>query len=150
MAPGGTGPGPRRRPAARRVFGAGAAAGLAAAVLAGCGASAVRVDGARQAVRVFEAALASHDYAAACAVLAPVTRSQLEQDEKQPCAQALGGQELPVSAAIGTPEVYGRQALVRAGGETLFLSQFTGGWRVVAAGCTPQGEAPYRCLVKGG
>ncbi|MFB7172425.1 hypothetical protein ACFCYM_16585 [Streptomyces sp. NPDC056254] len=55
-----------------------------------------------------------------------------------------------MSAALGTTEVYGRMALVRAEGDALFLSLFTGGWRVVAAGCTPRGDAPYRCLVKGG
>lgn len=149
----GSGSRPRPGPGGRSVLGAAVSAGLAglaAALLTGCGASAVRVDGARDAVRVFEGALASRDYAAACALLAPQTRGRLEQDEKQRCAQALGSQELPVSAAIGTPEVYGRQALVRAGEETLFLSPFTGGWRVVAAGCTPQGDEPYRCLLKGG
>ncbi|MFJ6793160.1 hypothetical protein [Streptomyces sp. NPDC091268] len=122
-----------------------------AVVLAtGCGAPAARVDGARDAGRVFEQALSAQDFPQACALLAPDTRAALEQDEKQPCAKALEGQELPVAAAVDDVEVYGRQALVRAGGETLFLSQFASGWQVVAAGCTPRGEEPYRCVVKGG
>ncbi|MEU6945165.1 hypothetical protein ABZ957_08000 [Streptomyces sp. NPDC046316] len=79
---------------------------------------------------------------AACGLPAPRTREQLPEDEKQRCSQALRGQQLPPGAPRGAVEVYGRQAAVRAGvsgGETLFLSQFTGGWKVVAAGCTPQG-----------
>ncbi|WP_234308363.1 hypothetical protein [Streptomyces sp. NRRL F-4428] len=110
----------------------------------------MRVDGARDAARAFEQALSLRDYTGACRLLAPATRAQLEQDGKQACARALGSEELPVSAALGATEVYGRMALVRAEGDTLFLSLFTGGWRVVAAGCTPRGGAPYQCLVKGG
>ncbi|MEU9145423.1 hypothetical protein [Streptomyces sp. NPDC048349] len=127
-----------------------ALAGMLAVFLTGCGASGARVDGARDAGRAFEQALASRHYGAACDLLAPETRAQLEEDEKQECAKALEGQELPVSGAVNGAEVYGRQALVRADGETLFLSLFTGGWRVVAAGCTPQEDKPYQCVVKGG
>ncbi|MCT4353890.1 hypothetical protein M5362_12205 [Streptomyces sp. Je 1-79] len=118
--------------------------------LSGCGASSARVDGAEDAGRAFEQALVSRDYRAACGLLAPETRKALAEGEKQACPEALEGQDLPASAAVRAAEVYGRQALVRAGGETLFLSQFAAGWRVVAAGCTPQGDKPYQCLVKGG
>ena len=34
-------------------------------------------------------------------------------------------------------------------GDTVFLLRFPDGWRVSAAGCTPQGEAPYDCEVQG-
>lgn len=141
-----------RRPlrAAPRTAGAGALVGVLGVLLSACGASGARVDGARDAGRAFEQALASRDYAAACDLLAPETRAQLEEDEEQACAKALEGQDLPVPGAVNGAEVYGRQALVHASGETLFLSRFTGGWRVVAAGCTPQGDKPYQCVVKGG
>ncbi|MFF4006839.1 hypothetical protein [Streptomyces sp. NPDC001717] len=46
-------------------------------------------------------------------------------------------------------EAYGRQALMRMSGDTLFLAQFTGGGKAVAAGCTPRPDKPYRCLLKG-
>ncbi|MFF3314661.1 hypothetical protein ACFYV5_04010 [Streptomyces sp. NPDC003035] len=150
---------PRRKPVspavpslrtALRTAGAGALAGVLGVLLSGCGASGARVDGARDAGRAFERALAARDYAAACRLLAPDTRTSLEENEKQACAQALEGQELPVSETVDGTEVYGRQALVRAGEETLFLSQFSPGWRVVAAGCTPQEDKPYQCVVKGG
>ncbi|MEU7011095.1 hypothetical protein [Streptomyces sp. NPDC046332] len=124
-----------------------------AGALTACGASAGRIDGARDAARAFQEAVAVGDYEAACGLLAPRTREQLLEDEKQRCSQALQGRQLPAGAPRGAVEVYGRQAAVRAGvsgGETLFLSQFTGGWKVVAAGCTPQGDRPYRCVVKGG
>lgn len=134
---------------------AGARTVLAAAALAllvsGCGASSVRLDGARDAGRRFERALTTRSFAAACELLAPETRGRLERDEGRGCDEALGEQRLPAGppgpAAV---RVYGRQAMVRLGDRTLFLSRFTGGWRVVAAGCTPQGERPHRCVVGGG
>ncbi|MFJ2474779.1 hypothetical protein ACIOWI_17520 [Streptomyces sp. NPDC087659] len=123
------------------------AAGL---LLCGCGASAARLNGARDAAARFEHALAARDYPAACRLLAPETREQVEEDEAKECAQALAGQDLSGGGTVRRTEVYGRQAMVRAGGQVLFLSQFAPGWRVVAAGCTPDGDRPYRCLVKGG
>lgn len=143
-------PGGRPRCAAPRAVGAVTLTGMLAVFLTGCGASGARVDGARDAARAFEQALASRQYGAACNLLAPETRERLEEDERQACAKAMEGQELPVSGAVNSAEVYGRQALVRADGETLFLSLFTGGWRVVAAGCMPQEDKPYQCVVKGG
>ncbi|MFJ7065765.1 hypothetical protein [Streptomyces sp. NPDC101115] len=123
----------------------------AAAVLAaGCGAPAARVDGARTAGEGFERALAAGDDEAACRLLAPATLEQLEQDEGKACAEALGGEELPKAGVVRATEVYGRQAVLRLDGDTLFLSQFDAGWRVVAAGCSPQGERPYQCVLKGG
>ncbi|MCB5164274.1 hypothetical protein LG634_05400 [Streptomyces bambusae] len=127
-----------------------ALAGAAAAVLlAGCGAPAGRRDGARDAGAAFERALAAADHRAACALLVPATRARLEQDESKPCPDALPGQHLPQGGAVRTTEVYGRQALLKLTADTLFLSQFRGGWKVAAAGCTPRGEQPYSCTVEG-
>ena len=56
------------------------------------------------------------------------------------------------ASAPGEPEidVYGRDAMVRWGGSTLFLARFDDGWRVTAAGCAPRGEdLPYDCAVEG-
>jgi hypothetical protein len=33
-------------------------------------------------------------------------------------------------------------------GDTLFLTRTAAGWKVAAAGCTPQGEAPYLCRLE--
>ncbi|WP_374772164.1 hypothetical protein OG756_02580 [Streptomyces sp. NBC_01310] len=139
------------RPATARAARAVLCAGGVAALLSGCGASAARVDGARAAGERFERALASGDHEAACRLLAPETSGQLEQDAGKACREALGAEELPTAGAVRTTEVYGRQAMLRLVGDTLFLSQFSGGWKVVAAGCTPQGEQqPYQCVLKGG
>ncbi|MFC9294590.1 hypothetical protein ACFTWH_13450 [Streptomyces sp. NPDC057011] len=127
-----------------------AAAGAMAAVLCGCGAPAPRLDGARQAAEAFEQALADADYTQACALLAPQTRQQLQEDRDKPCGPALHGEELPAAGPVRGTQVYGRQALLRLADDTLFLSQFDDGWKVVAAGCTPQGDQPYQCSLKGG
>lgn len=128
-----------------------AVAALAVAgLLCGCGAPASRLEGAGQAGRQFAQALADADYPRACALLAPRTRQQLEEDQHEPCVFALHGEELPAAGEVRGTDVYGRQALLRLRGDTLFLSQFDNGWKVVAAGCTPQGDKPYRCSLKGG
>jgi hypothetical protein len=33
--------------------------------------------------------------------------------------------------------------------DTVFLARFDGGWRVMAADCSPRAEQPYECQVKG-
>ncbi|MFI5982461.1 hypothetical protein ACIBEA_16465 [Streptomyces sp. NPDC051555] len=119
-------------------------------LIGGCGAPTARVDGARTAGDAFERALASGDGTSACGLLAPETLGQLEQDERKSCAVAIAAQGLPRAGAVRAIEVYGRQALLRLDGETLFLSQFAAGWKIVAAGCTPQRERPYKCALKGG
>jgi hypothetical protein len=45
--------------------------------------------------------------------------------------------------------VYGQWAQVRLTGDVVFLAAFPGGWRVVAAGCSPQGNRPYDCTLQG-
>jgi hypothetical protein len=47
-------------------------------------------------------------------------------------------------------DVYGRQARAVLASDTLFLSQFSDGWKIVAAGCEPRPGRPYQCSVKGG
>lgn len=120
------------------------------ALVTACGAPAARVEGARSAGEAFERALSAGDHEKACRLLAPETLRQLQEDERKPCAQVLGSEELPRAGQVHATEVYGRQAVLRLGGDTVFLSQFSGGWKVVAAGCTPQGEQPYQCKLKGG
>ncbi|MFJ6785754.1 hypothetical protein [Streptomyces yangpuensis] len=119
-------------------------------VLGGCGASAPRLDGARRAATAFEETLARADYNAACELLAPQTRQQLEQDSDKPCGPALADEKLPTADPVRTTQMYGRQALLQLDGDTLFLSQFDDGWKIVAAGCRPQPGKPYRCSLKGG
>jgi hypothetical protein len=47
-------------------------------------------------------------------------------------------------------DVYGQWAKVRLDDDTVFLAVFSDGWKVVAAGCQPQGDRPYDCTLQGG
>lgn len=128
-----------------------AGAVLIAALLSGCGASAAREGAASSAGGRFGAALAAGDYRAACELLAPETRDEVEEDAKGPCGPALRELGLPPSGPARGVDVYGRDALLRTAGDTVFLSQFDDGWKVTAAGCVPQSaDEPYRCSLKGG
>ncbi|MFH7599247.1 hypothetical protein WDV06_29735 [Streptomyces racemochromogenes] len=139
-----------RVPGARRALAVAlAVTGLLAVV--GCGAPGPREDDAVSAARAFEDALAAARYGQACALLAPQTRQQVA--DGQECAGALAKERLPAAPGAGPEppaEVYGRQAWVRLGGDTLFLSQFDEGWKIIAAGCTPRTDLPYDCKVKKG
>ncbi|WP_327323432.1 hypothetical protein OG735_13595 [Streptomyces sp. NBC_01210] len=98
---------------------------------------------------MFERAVHAGDNTAACELLAPGARSEVEESGQKPCAVALGEEQLPSGGAVRAVEVYGQQAMVTLERDTLFLSQFPGGWRVVAAGCWPEAGKPYQCQVKG-
>lgn len=95
----------------------------------------------------------THDLAAspsgACGLLAPQTLKELE-DSEGACPSSLPGLDLPRATAVRTTEVYAKDAIVRLDKDTLFLARFDQGWRVTAAGCTPHGDLPYDCTVKGG
>ena len=94
----------------------------------------------------FADALARHDSEAACALLTDSARHDTETFGRS-CAAQLAG--LPDPGAVEQVEVWGDAAQVRLAGDTVFLLRFPGGWRVSGAGCTPEGEAPYRCEVQG-
>ena len=55
-----------------------------------------------------------------------------------------------MGGAVRRTDVYGNQARAVLSSDTLFLSHFTSGWKVVAAGCEPRSEEPYECRIKGG
>jgi hypothetical protein len=122
-----------------------AAAGLAVtALLTGC--AGLEEDDVARAAATFE------DPAAAlgdrCALLAPATLAALESDESAPCADVIGQVALP-GGAVEAVEVWGGDAQVRLGGDTVFLTETPTGWRVTAAACEPRGELPYECQVEG-
>jgi hypothetical protein len=104
--------------------------------------------GAAQAASAFGAALGGGDTARVCQLLAPATRSLLEYQESQPCPQAIGQRKL-TSGALQGVEVWGGEAQARTSTDTWFLTRTGQGWRVAAAGCVAQGDAPYTCKVNG-
>lgn len=118
--------------------------------LGGCGSAGERSADASAAATEFQRLLRTGDANGLCAALAPETRSELEESEKSRCADAIAAQDIPLGGAVRNVDVYGRQARVVLESDTLFLSQFPDGWKVVAAGCTPRSGQPYQCTVKGG
>jgi hypothetical protein len=113
-------------------------AAVVAAPLIGC-AGMQRPDVERAAVD-----FATGDPDTRCTLLARSALSALEEKADSVCAEAV--RALPASdGEVLHSEVWGDEAQVRLSDDTLFLTHTGAGWRVVAAGCTPNGEAPYEC-----
>lgn len=118
------------------------------ALLAACGGP--DHSGASRAAEAFEHAVAA-DAGAACRMLSERTRTTLESDEQARCEHAIGQLDLPAPGAARETDVYGGDARVITTTDVVFLSRFADGWKVTAAGCTPQPEdRPYDCTVSGG
>ena len=117
-------------------------------VVAGC-AAADRPD-VESVVTHFYDAYDRRDGAAACSLLAPPARHEVEKATGVSCARGLLQEHLPRAGRVGRTTVSGDQAQVRLGGDTAFVAKFPGGWKVVAAGCSPQPQQPYDCEVEAG
>ena len=123
---------------------------LVALTAAGC-ATGEREDDAAAVAERFHAALEERDGAAACGLLAEETASALEQDEDEPCEEAILGLDLPRGGTVAYRRVEIRSAETRlAGGSSDFLDEGPEGWRIAAAGCVPTTpEQPYECELEG-
>jgi hypothetical protein len=123
--------------------------GVLLAVLAGCANQTGERDASSVAAR-FLAATGRGDTQAACALLTPQTRADLQASDGQSCEEALPADRLRGTVTEATPvDVWSDQAQVNAEGGAVFLTEFDSGWLVSAAGCAPNGDAPYRCVVGG-
>jgi hypothetical protein len=121
-----------------------AGAGVLAALLSGC-ASASEPDVSTVATAFEDPA---GDPQARCDLLAPATLATFESDSSTSCADAIS--DVPLQGGeVSAVEIWGGDAQVKLGGDTLFLTQTDTGWKVTAAGCEPRGEAPYDCEVDG-
>lgn len=87
------------------------------------------------------------DGQAACALLAPAVRSELEDTSGEPCDRAVLEEQLGDGSGPVEVEVFDTNAQAVVGSETLFLSRFDGQWLVIAAACTRVPGAPYDCSV---
>nr|WP_296065694.1 hypothetical protein [uncultured Actinoplanes sp.] len=123
-------------------------AAVAVAMTAGCASAGHRADAATDVALAMLTEVANGDGADACARLAPDTAETVAEDD--PCEQAILDKKLPGPGKVVGSDVYGQWARVRLDDDTVFLAAFPGGWRVVAAGCTPRSNRPYQCAVEGG
>lgn len=120
---------------------------LLCGVLAGCG-TGQREVAASAAAEAFLDALDRRDAAAACTALAPEATKSLTAAEGRSCEESLASQDLP-GGAVEEVAVWGDRAQVRTDADVVFLAELDSGWKIVAAGCRPQGERPYLCEVGG-
>jgi hypothetical protein len=87
------------------------------------------------------------DPGARCDLLAPATLSECEKNESAACTEAI--EQVPLEGGeVESVEIWGGNAQVRLAGDTLFLTETRTGWRVTAAACRSNGEAPYDCEVE--
>jgi hypothetical protein len=112
---------------------------IAAVALSGCGQSADR-DTVRATSTRFLAAYAAHQGDAACAALSEDTRKELVSQEKKPCADAIGSVELEPGPVRHVDVELTNAKVDLGGGESLFLSDESAGWKISAVGCKPQGD----------
>ena len=106
--------------------------------------------GPEQAATAFARAVSASDGTAACSLLSPEVSADVADSAGTECAQAVLHEDLPAPSPVTNAQIYGHQAWVRTGTETVFLSEFAAGWKIIGAGCVPQGERPYDCAVSGG
>jgi hypothetical protein len=105
-------------------------------------------DSVRNAARSFVQKLDAGDGAGACDLLTRDARSSASGATDASCDQAVTGVK-EQGGDITSVQVWGDAAEVRIGGDVLFLRLVSGGWRVSAAGCTPQPKGPYDCKLGG-
>jgi hypothetical protein len=119
------------------------AAGALTVLLTGC-ASAEQPEVQRVATRFEDS---SGEARARCDLLAPRTLEKLEEQLAEPCVEGIG--DLPLEGGdVGQVEVWGGNAQVQLGGDTVFLTRTATGWRVTAAVCSPRAQGPYDCEVE--
>ncbi len=98
----------------------------------------------------FGAAVRHGDGATACRMLTPSAAHEVAQSAGTTCARAITKQGLPNPDRRVKVERYGDSAEVVSSNDTVFLAHLPDGWKITAAGCTPNSGKPYDCIVKGG
>jgi ketosteroid isomerase-like protein len=124
-----------------------AVVGIAVAMCGGCGVT-PGTDPVARTADAWLTAVRAKDTAALCRLVTPAAARSAETGDET-CAQALGDLDLPGAGPVGTIQVWSDRAQVKAGGDTLFLTEVDGRWQVSAAGCTAQADRPYDCDLEG-
>jgi hypothetical protein len=125
-----------------------AVAAVAAVALSGCAGPDIAAPA--RAATAFAQAVSASDGALGCSLLSPEVQSQLAESAGTPCPAALLQEDLPAPSPVRQVERYGRQAFVVTATDTVFLSEFPDGWKIIGAGCQERGDKPYNCAVSGG
>jgi hypothetical protein len=134
-----------------RTLGYLAVLGVLLSMTLGCGADAgpAGLD-ARTTAQRFTQALTEGNHAQACSLLSPETKAQLEQASGKPCGVAIAEENLAAADAFEDIAMFGTMAQVRFAGDTVFVTKFPRGWKVLAAGCSPVPGEHYDCRLQGG
>jgi hypothetical protein len=117
-------------------------------MLSGC--AGPETTGPARAAADFARAVSVADGELACALLSEQVSSTLTDSTGMPCPAAVLQEGLPAASPVRQVQRYGHRALVTTDTDTVFLSEFPTGWRIIGAGCRPRGERPYDCAVSGG
>ena len=115
--------------------------------LSGC--SSGNEDAVTRAAEQLHADLRGNDGAGACEMLSDEAQRQLAESGSS-CATAVMESGIPDTGEVIDVAVYGTSAQVRYDEDVVFLGEFADGWKVTAAGCSPEAGAPYDCQVQGG
>jgi hypothetical protein len=127
----------------------------AALLLAGCagGTLSPSADDAARVAQEFSAAVAAGRGADACALLVPAAQDRAAELAAPTggggCAAGVVALGLPDSGQVLHQQASGRAAFVELENDTVFLAVSGSAWRVRAAGCVEQGDAPFDCVLEG-
>lgn len=123
---------------------------MAALVLVTAGCTASQEGPAEHVAEQLQAALDQEDGAKACDLLADDAQQELQESSGSSCESAILDSGVSPAGQVRSVKVYGTAAQVRYDDDTVFLGEFSDGWKVVAAGCEARAAKPYDCDVKGG
>ena len=97
----------------------------------------------------FHAALDAEDGAAACDRLSQDAQEELASSGDS-CEAAILESGVASKGRVEKVQVFDTAAQVRYDEDVVFLADYPDGWKIIAAGCTPEAEAPYDCQIDGG
>lgn len=122
---------------------------MAAVLLLCTGCGSTHEDEVEQVAERLHAAIRAEDGAAACELLSENAQEELQQSGDS-CEVAVLEAGLSPDGRVEKVSVYDTSGQVRYDDDVVFLADFPEGWKVTAAGCVPQPDAPYDCKVQGG
>lgn len=119
-------------------------------LLAGCsGGLAPSAPAAAGVAEQFSEAVAEGRGVDACDLLVPAAQRQVAEVTGSECADGITTLGLPEAGTAVSEQAHGRASFVELEHDTVFLAVSGSSWKVRAAGCVEQGEAPYDCVLEG-